>query len=189
METLTFGAQTGRGSDCSCAIKRTTDYQYFGLISLVHQLAQNAVGPALPYLGFQVLKLGVGQNLNQQRDYHNHPDYLNHTMKFGRYRGGSLQMLRDGTWHSYEKENQWFDAVKVSLERNEEQHPRQHSLQHPEFSQRSSQHPPQLFLEVPVSLFCSRPPGSQRKTQFQSLKKDSSGCSSAVGSWGILTYC
>ena len=87
------------------------------LISLVraNQLAQNAVGPMLPYLGFQVLKLGVGQNLNQHRDYHNHPDYPNHTMKFGKYRGGSLQMLRDGLWHSYDTEDQWlsFDALKV----------------------------------------------------------------------------
>ena len=72
-QSLTFGAQTGRGSDRSCVIKRTTDYQYHGLIDQVHQLAQNAVGPALPYLGFQILKLGVGQNLNQHRDYHNHP--------------------------------------------------------------------------------------------------------------------
>ena len=76
---MTFGAQTGRDSDRSCVIKRTTDYQYHGLIDQVHQLAQNAVGPALPYLGFQILKLGVGLNLNQHRHYHNHPDYPNQT--------------------------------------------------------------------------------------------------------------
>ena len=36
-------------------------------------------------------------------------------MKFGKYRGGSLQMLRNGEWCSYDKENQWlsFDALKV----------------------------------------------------------------------------
>ena len=114
-QSLTFGAQTGRGSERSCVIKRTTDYKYSGLISLVHQLAQNAVGPALPYLGFQILKLGVGQNLNQHRDYPSHPDYPNHTMKLGKYQGGLLQMLRDGEWCSYDKENQWlsFDALKV----------------------------------------------------------------------------
>ena len=96
-------------------IKRTTEYQYHTLIDLVRQLAQNAVGPMLPYLGFQILKLGIGQNLNQHRDYRNHPDYPNHTMKFGKYRGGSLQMLRDGTWYSHDKENQWlsFDALKA----------------------------------------------------------------------------
>ena len=66
--SLTFGAQTGRGSDRSCVIKRTTDYQFHVLITLVRQLAENAVGPALPYLGFQTLKLGAGQNLNQHRD-------------------------------------------------------------------------------------------------------------------------
>ena len=69
----------------------------------------------LPYLGFQILRLGPGQNLNQHRDYHNHADYPNHTMKFGKYTGGSLQMLRDGQWHSYDTERQWmsFDALKV----------------------------------------------------------------------------
>ena len=107
-QSLTFGAQTGGGSDRSCVIKRTTDYKYRGLIDLVHQLAQNAVGPALPYLGFQILRLGAGQNLNQHRDYHNHPDYPNHTMKFGQYKGGSLQMWCDGAWYPYDKENQWL---------------------------------------------------------------------------------
>ena len=113
--SLTFGAQTGRGSDRSCVIKRTLDYAYHPLITLVHQLAQNASGSVLPYLGFQILRLGPGQNLNQHRDYHNHADYPNHTMKFGKYTGGSLQMLRNGQWHSYDTECQWmsFDALKV----------------------------------------------------------------------------
>ena len=66
--SLTFGAQTGRGSDRSCVIKRTLDYKFQPLITLVHELAQNAVGPMLPYLGFQILRLGVGQSLNQHRD-------------------------------------------------------------------------------------------------------------------------
>ena len=87
--SLTFGAQTGRGSDRSCVIKRTLD-------------------------PVQILKLEAGQELNQHRDYHNHPDYPNHTMKFGKYSGGSLQMLRYGTWHSYDVDCQWlsFDALK-----------------------------------------------------------------------------
>ena len=113
--SLTFGAQTGRGSDRSCVIKRTLDHDYYPLITLVHELAQNAAGAALPYLGFQILRLGPGQKLNQHNDYHNHADYPNHTMKFGKYTGGSLQMLRDGQWHSYDTECQWmsFDALKV----------------------------------------------------------------------------
>ena len=114
-QSLTFGAQTGRGPDRSCVIKRTTDHKYDNLLTLVHELAQNAVGPMLPYLGFQILKLGEGQSLNGHRDYHNHPDYPNHTMKFGKYKGGFLQMMRDGQWYSYDTENQWlsFDALKV----------------------------------------------------------------------------
>ena len=113
--SLTCGAQTGRGSDRSCVIKRTLDYDYYPLSTLVHQLAQNAAGSVLPYLGFQILRFGPGQNLNQHRDYHNHADYPTHTMKFGKYTGGSLQMLRDGQWHSYDAECQWmsFDALKV----------------------------------------------------------------------------
>ena len=113
--SLTFGAQTGRGSDRSCVMKRTLDHDYVPLITLVHELAQNAAGSVLPCLGFQILRLGAGQNLNQHRDYHNHPDYPNHTMKFGTYTGGSLQMLRQGQWHSYDTECQWlsFDALKV----------------------------------------------------------------------------
>ena len=113
--SLAFGAQAGRGSDRSCVIKRTLDYDYYPLIALVHQLAQNAAGSALPYLGFQILRLGPGQNLNQHRDYHNHAEFPNHTMKFGEYTSGSLQMLRNGQWYSYDKDCQWlsFDALKV----------------------------------------------------------------------------
>ena len=116
--SLTFGAQTGRGSDRSCVIRRTLEPVYQELISKVHELAQNAAGAALPYLGIQILKLEAGQELNQHRDYHNHPDYPNHTMKFGNYSGGSLQMLRYGRWHSlcdsYDIDNQWLssDALK-----------------------------------------------------------------------------
>ena len=112
--SLTFGAQTGRGSDRSCVIKRTLDRAYQQLINCVHEMAENAAGAALPYLGIQILKLEEGQELNQHRDYHNHPDYPNHTMKFGKYSGGSLQMLRNGTWHSYDSDGQWlsFDALR-----------------------------------------------------------------------------
>ena len=89
---------------------------YQELISRVHELAQNVAGAALPYLGIQILKLEAGQELNQHRDYHNHPDYPNHTMKFGKYSGGSLQMLRYGRWHSYDVDCQWlsFDALKFA---------------------------------------------------------------------------
>ena len=112
--SLTFGAQAGRGSDRSCVIKRTLDYDYHSLITLVHQLAQNAAGSVLPYLGFQILRLGPGQNLNQHRDCHNHAEYPNRTMKFGKYTGGSLQMLRNGQWYSYDNDCQWmsFDALE-----------------------------------------------------------------------------
>ena len=55
--SLTFGAQTGTGSDRSCVIKRTLDYDYHPLITLVHELAQNAAGSMLPYLDFQDLEV------------------------------------------------------------------------------------------------------------------------------------
>ena len=116
-KSLTLGAQTGRGSDNGCVIRRTLEQRYVPLIQLVHQLAQSVVGQALPYLGFQILGLEQGQVLNQHRDNHNRPDYPNHTMKFGKLTGGSLQMLREEAWHSYDKDNVWlsFDALKVTL--------------------------------------------------------------------------
>ena len=77
-QSLTFGHRQEEDQIVGCVIKRTTDQKFDRLISLVHELAQNAVGPMLPYLGFQILKLGVGQNLNQHRDYHNHPEYQVH---------------------------------------------------------------------------------------------------------------
>ena len=96
-KTLTFGAQTGRASEKGCVIKRTHEQKYSRLIQVVHKLAQSVIGAALPYLGLQLLKLERGQNLNQHRDYHNHPEYPNHTMKFG-----------DNVWLS-------FDALKVTI--------------------------------------------------------------------------
>ena len=57
--SLTFGAQTGRGSDRSCVIKRTLDYDYHPLITLVHQLASNAAGSVLQFL-LRVSDLALG---------------------------------------------------------------------------------------------------------------------------------
>ena len=70
-KTLTFGAQTGRGSDNGCVINRTKEQRFVKFIKLVHQMAQSVTGDALPYLGFKILKLDKDQNLNQHRDYHN----------------------------------------------------------------------------------------------------------------------
>ena len=105
---LTFGAETGRGSDL--------DKKYAKLIQLIHQVAQSVVDTALPNLGLQIRKLEQGQVLNQHRDYHNHSECPKHIIKFGKYTGGSLQMLRDGVWRSYDNDNVWlsFDALKVS---------------------------------------------------------------------------
>ena len=52
-KSLTFGAQTGRGSDNGCVVNRTYEAKYARLIAVVHELAQAANGPALPYLGSQ----------------------------------------------------------------------------------------------------------------------------------------
>ena len=73
-KTLTFGAQTGRGSEKGCVVKKTHEKTFEKLIRLVRSLAQATVGTALPYLGFQIFKLERGQDLNQHEDYHNHPD-------------------------------------------------------------------------------------------------------------------
>ena len=66
-KTLIFGAQTGRGSEDGVVIKKTYEQKYTKLIQVVHQLAQSVVDNdnALPSLGFQILKLERGQDLNQ----------------------------------------------------------------------------------------------------------------------------
>ena len=69
----TFGAQTGRGSEKGCLIRRTLDPKYGELIRLVHSLAASAEN-VLPYLGLQVLMLEAGQELNKHQDYHSHLD-------------------------------------------------------------------------------------------------------------------
>ena len=48
--SLTFGAQTGRGSERSCVIRRTLEPVYQDLIFKVHELAQNAAGASLTLL-------------------------------------------------------------------------------------------------------------------------------------------
>ena len=72
-KSLTFGAQTGRGSEKGCVIRRTQEPKCAKLIQLVHSLAQSTESSLL-YIGFQVLMREEGQDLNQHRDYHNHPD-------------------------------------------------------------------------------------------------------------------
>ena len=39
------------------------------------------------------------------------PEYPNHTMKFGKYTGSSLQMLREEVWHSYDKDDVWLCLI------------------------------------------------------------------------------
>ena len=58
----------------SCVINRTTDFKYARLIHVVHQLAQAATEPALPYLGFQILKLEKGQGKFVRPDDFKCPD-------------------------------------------------------------------------------------------------------------------
>ena len=61
------------------------------------------------------MRLGVGQSLNQHRDYHNHPDYPNHTMKFWQVHRRLAANVEKWEWHAHDTENQWlsFDALKV----------------------------------------------------------------------------
>ena len=63
-KTLTFEAQTGRGSDTGYVITRTQETRYSKLIKLVHSLAQSTPEAVLPYLGFQILKLEKGQDFS-----------------------------------------------------------------------------------------------------------------------------
>ena len=60
-KTLTFGAQTGRGSENGCvSLGGHMSRGLSKLIRLVDQLAQSVTDHALPYLGLQIIKLESG---------------------------------------------------------------------------------------------------------------------------------
>ena len=71
------------------------DHISCAISQFVQSLAQSTEN-SLPYLEFQVLMLEAGQELNQHRDYHNHPDFPNHTLNLGKFSGRQLKMLREG---------------------------------------------------------------------------------------------
>ena len=60
--------------------------------------------------------LEADPELNQHRDYHNHPDLPSHTLNFGKFSGGRLEMLHEGAWNSYARMMVWlsFDAQRVA---------------------------------------------------------------------------
>ena len=99
-----------------CVVRRTYETQYSELIKLVQSLAQSTVAIALSYLGTQILKLEKGQKLSQHRAYRSHSDYSNHTLNFGKFKGGNLQMLREGVGRSYDRERVQlsFDVLKLT---------------------------------------------------------------------------
>ena len=96
---LFLGAQTNRGLQQGCVVKRTFQERYQEVLTKVHALAAGC-SKELPYLGIYVTQLSEGQGLNKHRDYRNHEEYLNYTINFGQYEGGHLEMLRNDEWQS-----------------------------------------------------------------------------------------
>ena len=96
---LFLGAQTNRGLQQGCVVKRTFQERYQEVLTKVHALAAGC-SKELPYLGIYVTQLSEGQGLNKHRDYRNHEEYLNYTINFGQYEGGHLEMLRNEEWQS-----------------------------------------------------------------------------------------
>ena len=96
---LFLGAQTNRGLQQGCVVKRTFQERYQEVLLKVHALAASC-SKELPYLGIYVTQLSAGQGLNRHKDYRNHEEYLNYTINFGQYEGGHLEMLRNDEWQS-----------------------------------------------------------------------------------------
>ena len=96
---LFLGAQTNRGLQHGCVVKRTFQERYQEVLMKVHALAASC-SKELPYLGIDVAQLSEGQGLNRHKDYCNHEEYLNYTINFGQYEGGHLEMLRNDEWQS-----------------------------------------------------------------------------------------
>ena len=96
---LFLGAQTNRGLQHGCVVKRTFQERYQEVLLKVHALAASC-SKELPYLGIYVTQLSEGQGLNKHKDYRNHEEYLNYTINFGQYEGGHLEMLRNDEWQS-----------------------------------------------------------------------------------------
>ena len=96
---LFLGAQTNRGLQHGCVVKRTFQERYQEVLLKVHALAASC-SKELPYLGVYVTQLSEGQGLNRHKDYRNHEEYLNYTINFGQYEGGHLEMLRNDEWQS-----------------------------------------------------------------------------------------
>ena len=96
---LFLGAQTNRGLQHGCVVKRTFQERYQEVLLKVHALAASC-SKELPYLGVYVTQLSEGQGLNKHKDYRNHEEYVNYTINFGQYEGGHLEMLRNDEWQS-----------------------------------------------------------------------------------------
>ena len=96
---LFLGAQTNRGLQHGCVVRRTFQERYQDVLLKVHALAASC-SKELPYLGMYMTQLSEGQGLNRHKDYRNHEQYLNYTINFGEYEGGHLEMLREDEWQS-----------------------------------------------------------------------------------------
>ena len=112
---LFLGAQTNRGLHNGCVVRRMFQEQYVDIMEKVHALA-GCCAKDLPYLGMYVTQLVTGQGLNRQRDCHDHEEYLNYTINFGKYEGGHLEMLRNQEWQSCAVPLKWTEFTADIIE-------------------------------------------------------------------------
>eukprot|EP00971_Amphidinium_carterae_P207144 4109612-Amphidinium_carterae.1 len=94
---IQMGAKTGRGTgfkvENQYVLKRTLDPEYSELLELVHTLAKTHER-SISYTSFVVAKLAKGEKLDSHVDDKNHGNIPNHTICFGDYKGGQLQVER-----------------------------------------------------------------------------------------------
>eukprot|EP00971_Amphidinium_carterae_P208939 4145054-Amphidinium_carterae.6 len=94
---IQMGAKTGRGTgfdvEHQYVLKNTLEEDKTELLEAVHALARTHVSQ-ISYTSVVVTKLEAGQMLNPHVDNKNHGNIRNHTICFGEYEGGQLQVER-----------------------------------------------------------------------------------------------
>eukprot|EP00971_Amphidinium_carterae_P119406 2365117-Amphidinium_carterae.1 len=92
-----MGAKTGRGTgfevEYQYVLKKTLDEDKSELRDAIHELARTHAGQ-ISYTSFVVSRPKEGQGLNPHVDNKNHCHLPNHTICFGDFEGGHLQVER-----------------------------------------------------------------------------------------------
>eukprot|EP00971_Amphidinium_carterae_P099074 1959167-Amphidinium_carterae.2 len=120
---IQMGAKTGRGTGFDVqhqyVLKKTLEEDKKELLEAVHALAKTHVGQ-ISYTSVVVTKLKAGQGLNCHVDNKNHGHIPNHTICFGDFEGGHLEVERpnkkgDKEWQLVGVDRMWISFYARSM--------------------------------------------------------------------------